>query len=88
MSVAPRIKSRVASVLPQESRLCIANERKARSILTRALGSLCRSGSFALVKMMQAADLRDLDHLAKEGGSTGRPTGASFLSDRCVWHLS
>jgi len=67
MSVAPRIKPRVAGVLPQETRLRIANERKARCILTRALGSLCRSGSFARVKMMQAADLWDLDHLAKRG---------------------
>ena len=67
MSVAPRIKSRVAGVLPQETRLRIAKERKARSILTRALGSLCRSGGFACVKMMQAADLWDLDHLAKRG---------------------
>src|ERR1700687_3538997 len=75
MSVAPRIKPRVAGVLPQETRLRIANERKARCVLTRALGSLCRSGSFARVKMMQAADLWDLDHLAKRGGSTGRPTG-------------
>src|SRR5258707_7801406 len=67
MSVAPRITPRVAGVLPQETRLRIANERKARCILTRALGSLCRSGSFARVKMMQAADLWDLDHLAKRG---------------------
>ncbi len=67
MSVAPRIKPRVAGVLPQETRLRIANERKARRILTRALGSLCRSGSLARVKMMQAADLWDLDHLAKRG---------------------
>jgi hypothetical protein len=29
------------------------NERKARCILTRALGGLCRSGSFARVKMMR-----------------------------------
>jgi hypothetical protein len=43
------------------------NERKARCILTRALGSLCRSGSFARVRMMQAADLWDLDHLANPG---------------------
>jgi len=67
MSVAPRIKPRVVGVLPQETRLRIANERKARCMLTRALGSLCRSGSFARVKMMQAADLWDLDHLAKRG---------------------
>ena len=67
MSVAPRIKPRVVGVLPQETRLRIANERKARGMLTRALGSLCRSGSFARVKMMQAADLWDLDHLAKRG---------------------
>ncbi len=51
MSVAPRIKPRVVGVLPQETRLRIANERKARCILTRALGSPCRSGSFARVKM-------------------------------------
>src|SRR5712692_8887850 len=57
MSVAPRIKPRVVGVLPQETRLRIANERKARGILTQALGTLCRSGSFARVKMMQAADL-------------------------------
>jgi hypothetical protein len=43
------------------------NERKARCILTRALGGLCRSGSFARVKMMQATDFWDLDHLAKRG---------------------
>jgi hypothetical protein len=67
MSVAPRIKPRVVGVLPQETRLRIANERKARGILTQALGTLCRSGSFARVKMMQAADLWDLDHLAKRG---------------------
>src|SRR5258708_11968470 len=67
MSVAPRITPRVVGVLPQEIRLRIANERKARCILTRALGGLCRSGSFARVKMMQAADLWDLDHLAKRG---------------------
>ena len=67
MFVAPRIKLRIAGVLPQETRLRIANERKASCILTRALGSLCRSGSFARVKMMQAADLWDLDHLAKRG---------------------
>jgi hypothetical protein len=67
MSVAPRIKPRVVGVLPQETRLRIANERKARCILTRALGSLCQSGSFARVKMMQAAHLWDLDHLAKRG---------------------
>src|SRR5258708_4687389 len=41
MSVAPRIKPRVAGVLPQGTRLRIANERKARGILSRALGSLC-----------------------------------------------
>jgi hypothetical protein len=40
MSVAPRIKPRVVGVLPQETRLRIANERKARGMLTRALGSL------------------------------------------------
>jgi hypothetical protein len=67
MSVALRIKPRVAGVLPQETRLRIANERKVRCILTQALGSLCRSGSFARVKMMQAADLWDLHHLAKRG---------------------
>jgi hypothetical protein len=67
MSIAPRIKPRVVGVLPQETRLRIANERKARGMLTRALGSLCRSGSFARVKLMQAADLWDLHHLAKRG---------------------
>jgi len=49
MSVAPRIKPGVAGARPQETRLHIAKERKARCILTRALGSLCRSGSFARV---------------------------------------
>jgi hypothetical protein len=67
MSVALRIKPRVAGVLPQETRLRIANEHKVCCILTRALGGLCRSGSFARVKMMQATDLWELDHLAKRG---------------------
>src|SRR4029077_16288395 len=67
MSVALRIKNRVAGVLPQETRLRIANERKARCVPPERWGSLCRSGSFARVKMMQAADLWDLDHLAKRG---------------------
>jgi hypothetical protein len=51
------------------TRFHTANERKTRCILTRALGSLCRSGSFARVKMMQAADLWDLDHLAKRANA-------------------
>jgi hypothetical protein len=42
MSVALRIKPRVAGVPPQETRLRLANEHKARCILTQALGS--RSG--------------------------------------------
>jgi hypothetical protein len=47
ISVAPRIQPRAAGVLPLETGLRIANERKARCVLTRALGSLCRSGPSA-----------------------------------------
>ena len=60
------IKSWAAGVLPWETRL--RNNERVHGllcILTRALGSLFRSGSFARVKMMQAADLWDLHHVAK-----------------------
>src|SRR6476646_10716503 len=75
MSVALRIKPRVAGVLAQETRLRIATERKPRCILTRALGSLCRSGSLARQSrraLDESRNVRDLarkedDQLLREG---------------------
>jgi hypothetical protein len=55
---------------------------KARCILAQALGTLCRSGSFARVKMLQAADLSDLDNLAKRG-RLDRSTRSERQPNRC-----
>ena len=64
MSVALRIMR--ASLHRKLDVVSQTNARLAAFSLER-WESLCRSGSFARVKMMQAADLWDLDHLAKPG---------------------
>ena len=46
------------------------------------------SGSLPNVKMMEAADLRNFDHLAKSGRLDRSAEGRIFASDRCVRHLS
>src|SRR5438874_13294078 len=57
---------RSASVLPQKSKVRIANGHTARSAFPHErLQASLRSGSFARVKVMQAADFRNLDHLTE-----------------------
>src|SRR5437764_4904566 len=57
---------RRASVLPQKTKVRIANGQTARSAFPHErLQASLRSGSFARVKVMQAADFRNLDHLTE-----------------------
>ena len=57
---------RRASVLPQKTKVRIANGHTARSAFPHErLQASLRSGSFARVKVMQAADFRNLDHLTE-----------------------
>src|SRR5438105_10898626 len=57
---------RRASVLPQKTKVRIANGHTARSAFPHErLQASFRSGSFARVKVMQAADFRNLDHLTE-----------------------
>ena len=67
MSVALRIKPRVAGVLPRKLDFASQTNARLAAFSLERWESLCRSGSFARVKMMQAAGLWDLDHLAKRG---------------------
>jgi hypothetical protein len=67
MSVALRIKPRVAGVLHRKLDFASQTNARLAAFSHERWGSLCRSGSFARVKMMQAADLWDLDRLAKRG---------------------
>jgi hypothetical protein len=62
----------------------ITQQTSARLVLTRTFGNLFRSGRFARVEMMQAADFWNLDHMT-ERGRLGR---SADRSDRCVRHLS
>lgn len=55
--------------------------------LTRAGGRLFRSGRFARVKMMQAANVWNLDHRTKQR-RLDRSAHGCILSERCVRHLS
>src|SRR6266566_700053 len=57
---------RRASVLPQKTKVRIANGHTARSAFPHErLQASLRSGSFARVKVMQAANFRNLDHLTE-----------------------
>src|SRR5207253_5274190 len=57
---------RRASVLPQKTKVRIANGHTSRSAFPHErLQTSFRSGSFARVKLMQAADFRNLDHLTE-----------------------
>src|SRR2546430_1121265 len=55
-----------SSVLPQKTKVRIANGHTARSAFPHErLQASLRSGSFARVKVMQAANFRNLDHLTE-----------------------
>jgi len=69
---------RTASVLPQKTKIRIANGQRF-CILTRAFASRLRSGSFARVKVMQAADFRNLDHLTERRKLDGSADGRIFF---------
>ena len=66
---------RTASVLPQKTKVRIANGQTARSAFSREL----RSGSFARVKVMQAADFWNLDHLTERRKLDGSADGRIFF---------
>ena len=64
--------------LDQTIELRTANEHTASSPILRAFGSPLRSGSFPSVKVMQAADLWNLDHVTEQGRLDGS-------AERCIF---